>query len=111
MSTNRVQYIEGSDLPDLAFAWFDGNKVLIDFSTGYTFELKIGLRGRTALITKTTGITGAATSPNVTISWSTSGELNALAAGNYTGQLTAQRTADNKQRVMTFEFIVESKVM
>jgi hypothetical protein len=38
----------------------DSNNALIDFSSGYTFTFKIGYKGRTALLTKTTGIVGAA---------------------------------------------------
>jgi hypothetical protein len=107
---NKVEYMQGADLPDLALSWYDSNNNLIDFSTGYTFELKVGNPGETALITKTTGITGGAASPNVTVSWSTAGELNALAAGSYRGQLRAQR-GDGKQRYMTFLFEVNSGIL
>lgn len=98
----KVAYVQGSDLPDLAYDWKDTKGLLIDYSTGWTFELKIGEPGVAALVTKTSGITGAATSPNITIAWNTTGELNTLPPGDYRAQLRAQRTSDNKQRYMVF---------
>jgi hypothetical protein len=94
-----VSYVQGSDLPDLALEWRQDG-ALIDFSSGYTFSLKIGVPGEAASLTKTTGITGAATSPNITIAWATSGELNTLSVGVHAVQLAATRTADSKQRFL-----------
>lgn len=93
-------YVQGSDLPDLTFEWKDGSGNVIDFSSGYTFVLKIGTPGAAAALSKSTGITGAATSPNVTVSWATSGELNTLATGVYTLQLIVTRSSDSKQRIL-----------
>ncbi|MCA1569293.1 MAG: hypothetical protein LC798_03015 [Chloroflexi bacterium] len=93
-------YHTGADLPDLALTWLDTAGALIDFSSGYTFVAKVGTRAGVTSFVKTTGITGAATDPNVTIAWSTSGELNALAPGIYTLQVTATRTADAKERIL-----------
>lgn len=93
-------YIQGADLPDLTFEWRDRNGTLIDFSTGHTFVLKLGTPGAAATLTKSTGITGAATVPNVTVAWATSGELNTLTPGVYTLDLIATRTSDSKQRVL-----------
>jgi hypothetical protein len=100
------EYVQGADLPDLTFTWYAQDGTLIDLSTGYTFSLKIGNPGSAALITKTTGITGAATDPNVTIAWATSGELNTLAPGSYALQLQATRTADSKQRFLTDQITI-----
>jgi hypothetical protein len=105
-----TDYIEGADLPDLAFSWRDRNGALIDFSS-YSFELKIGFPGETALVTKTTGIAGFATDPNVIIAFLTTGELNALQAGNYRGQLKAQRAADGKQRYLMFNLAIGSRIL
>lgn len=107
----KVEYIEGADLPDLAITWYDANNLLVDFSAGYTFELKIGQPGKPALVTKTTGIGGFATAPNVVIAWNTTGELNSLPADTYTAQLKATRVADGKNRPMMFEFIVSRAVL
>lgn len=96
-----VPYTQGAELPDLTFEWRDSTGALIDFSSGYTFVLKLGTPGQAAVLTKSTGITGAATNPNVTVVWATSGELNTLTPGVYTLQLIATRSSDSKQRILT----------
>lgn len=100
-----VSYYKSAERPSLRLWLLDDERDLIDFSSGYTFSLKIGAAGSTALLTKTSGITGAAGAgtaptgtPNVTVEW-TSGELN-IAAGNHVGQLTA--TTGGLDRVFTF---------
>lgn len=98
-----LEYIQGADLPDAAITWRDRNNSIIDFSSGHTFSLKIGTPGQTALLTKSTGFTGAATSPNLTVAWATSGELNTLTAGTYSGQIKATRNSDSKDRFLPFE--------
>lgn len=95
-----LQYTAGADLPDGGVEWKDRNGTIIDFSTGYTFEVRVGSAGSAATFSKTTGITGAATSPNLTIQWATSGELNTLPAGNYSVQIIATRTADSRARIL-----------
>ncbi len=89
----RWIYRKSAERPSASLWLFDTNRTLIDFSSGYTFSLKIGTPGSTALLTKTTGITGAAGSgsdptgtPNVVIAW-TAGELN-IAPGVYAWELT-----------------------
>lgn len=94
-----VEYAQGSDLPDLGLVWKDTAGTLINFSDGWTFEAKIGRLGEAAQFVKSTGITGAATSPNVLVQWATTGELNALDPGTYTLQLAATRTADGRTRL------------
>jgi hypothetical protein len=102
-----VEYIQGADLPDFAVEWADRDGAPILFgSIAHTFELKIGRRGNPATLTKSTGITGADTSPNVTVAWSTSGELNTLAVGTYDADLIATRTSDGKQRKLRFRLVV-----
>lgn len=99
-------YIQGSDLPDLTITWRDSTGAILQYGSGHTFELKLGTPGSAAVITKTTGITGANTDPNVTIAWATSGELNTLTPGVYTADLTATRTSDSKQRKLRFQLPV-----
>lgn len=94
-----LEYIQGSDLPDSAITWLDNSGQPIDFSSGYTFEARIGNPGQAALVTKTTGILGASTTPNITITWANTGELNTLTPGSYDLDLRATRTADSKQRI------------
>lgn len=105
-----VEYITGADLPDLKITWTDNDNAVINFSTGWTFEALVGKRSHPALITKTTGITGASSAPNLTIAWD-EGELDALTAGNsYDVVITATRTADDKQRKMTATIFIKDTV-
>lgn len=101
-----LSYASTAERPDAHLWIFDDDGTLIDFSTG-TFSLKIGHAGTAAILTKSTGITGAAGAgvepsgtPNVVIVW-TAGEL-ALTPGRYSGQLTW--TVSSKDRVFTVSF-------
>ncbi len=89
-----VSYHATAARPALQLWLLDDDKTLIDFSTGWTFSLKIGAKASTALLTKTTGIVGAAGvgieptgTPNVVITWA-AGELN-LPPTEHAWQLTA----------------------
>jgi hypothetical protein len=96
-------YRVGQELPAMAFAWTDRTNTVIDYSTGWTFTAKVctAAAPTTTLLTKTTGITGAATSPNITVDWTTT-DLSALTAAatgtDYVVHLIARRTADSKDR-------------
>jgi len=71
-------YRQDQELPSWACDWYrkvSGVDTLIDFSSGYTFQVLLVNRDGTIALTKTSGITGAATAPNVTVAWA-SGELN-----------------------------------
>ena len=94
------KYHTTSERPAITY-WYRVNRTLIDFSTGYTFTVVVTtLDGETTLITKTSGITGAAGSgtetdgtPNLTVTWG-AGELAALTAGeSYKATLTPTLTA------------------
>lgn len=100
-----ISYYKTAERPSLELWLVDDAGDLIDLSSGYTFSLKIGEPGSAALLTKTSGITGAAGAgtepdgtPNVTVAW-TAGEL-ALTPGVYVAQLTA--TTSSLDRVWTF---------
>ena len=102
-----VTYHSAAERPALELWILDDDGALIDFSSGYTWSLKIGAAGSTALLTKTTNITGAAGAgtaptgtPNVVVTWS-AGEL-AITAGVYTAQLVA--TTSSTDRVFEFPF-------
>lgn len=92
-----VEYVKGSELPDLAITWTDTNGDVINFATGWTFTVRIGVEGQEAEHTKTSGISGAATAPNVTVAWS-AGELDDLAARVWSCQVTARNEATGKDR-------------
>jgi hypothetical protein len=108
---NTVEYVQGADLPDLAINWYDSEKVLIDFTTGYNFELKVGKPGQAALITKSTGFIASLVSPNLTVQWAAEGELNTLIPGVYKGQLKATRAADQRSRFLVFNLEVTTPVL
>jgi hypothetical protein len=101
MSAFSLRYAKTADRP-AAEGWiFDDDGSLVDLSA-YTLVLKVGNPGSAALLTKSSGITGAAGAgveptgtPNVVITWS-AGEL-AITPGTYTAQLTA--TASSLDRV------------
>lgn len=103
-------WIIDADLPDLDGTWKDSTGAVIDL-TAYTFtELRIGREGHAALLTKASGVTFAATDPNVTVSW-TVGELAVLTPGkSYSGLIVATRTGDNKKREMPFTIRLNDSV-
>lgn len=104
-----LNYNAAAELPDATFAWRDDDKNLIDFSSGFSFQLKLSLDGKTADLTKVDGFTGAATDPNVTVSWDVD-ELSVLAPGPYSGQLRARRDSDSKDRYLTFSLRVDRTI-
>jgi hypothetical protein len=91
-----IQYAKGAVRPDLSLWVYDDDGELIDFSTGFTFTVRIGDRGKPAVKQKTTGIVGAAGSgseddddgvPNLRIQWA-AGDLD-VTPGEYTIQINA----------------------
>lgn len=99
-----IVYPQGAELPDLGITWNTSTGVPIDFSVGWTFVLNLaGIypSGAPLVLTKSTGITGnGPVSPNITITWATTGELNTLIPGNYVFQLQATNTTTSKIRDM-----------
>lgn len=92
--SGALRYYQGAERPALKLWLLDDDGSLIDFSAGYSFEFKVGLAGATPLLTKTSGIAGAAGAgveptgvPNIVVTWS-SGEL-AIATGAYSWALRA----------------------
>lgn len=104
-----------AERPSLKFWWVDDDGVtLIDFSTGYTFVLKLGAPGQAATFTKSTGITGAAGSgsepsgtPNLVVSF-TAAELDGLTKGPTTLQIRA--TTGGLDRVMEHKVTVKDVI-
>jgi hypothetical protein len=84
-------YIRGALLPDAALTLLDYDDSVLPLATGYTFTLRVYAQTDYAftddLFTKTGGLNGADTAPNLTIVWATAGELSTLAAGMYVIQL------------------------
>lgn len=99
-------YRADQELPAMALEWLDRDGTVIDFSTDYNFTVQLTRKTQptTVVATKTTGVTGAATSPNVLIDWSTSDFSGLTAEDNgttYLVHVTARRTADSKDRVFS----------
>jgi hypothetical protein len=105
-----LEYTQGAELPDAAITWLDSSGDIIDYSSGWGYQIKVGTVGGSALFTKTTGITGAATAPNVTVTWGTAAELSTLDAGFYTVQLKATRTLDSKDRFMDVQLRIKPAI-
>lgn len=120
---DTVEYFIGDESDGLALWWYrsDAPSTLVDFSASHTFSSKLYLASDSAKTNvfnaaKTTGFTGAAGAgvkpsgtPNLTVSWATSGELNSVTtAGLYVFQIVATRTSDSRER--TGEVHVQLKV-
>jgi hypothetical protein len=108
--SNTLRYHTTASLPSSGTWLLDDDGALIDFATGYTFSLKIGHKGSAAILTKTTGITGATGAgveptgtPNVVFAWSDA-EFAGKTPGPYTWQLTCTATSGGKDRVFEGRF-------
>lgn len=105
---SKVEYIQGTLLPDLTLELRDDDGNLINFS-GYAFTLRVGVPGQTRVLSKPSGITGTSTSPNVTIAW-TAGELDTITPGAYEADLIATRNSDSKVRIARFALTVRPRI-
>lgn len=92
-----IPFTQGAELPDTPLTWVDGNGDIVNFASGWTFTLRLGMPAGEAELEKTTGITGAATAPNITVSWA-AGELDDLSPGTRVMQLWARQTSSGKDR-------------
>ena len=97
-------YRADQELPSMAFDWLDRDGNPIDFSDGWTFALKFAAstKSGTVLATKSSGITGSATLPNVVVDWADGDfdDLSPAPAGTiYSLHLVATRTSDGKNRI------------
>jgi hypothetical protein len=108
-----ITYIQGAELPDIEVTWNDSDGNAIDFTSGWTFTLRIGQTGQAASLEKTTGITGSSGvggTPNVVISWSST-ELETLAVNSYKMQLIARNTSSGKDRKLSDDLVIEAQVL
>jgi len=100
-----LTYFAGDERPDWK-ATVTVNGVADDMGTGYTFTARIAADlSSAAVLTKTTGITGAA-SGVVTVAWA-AGDL-ALTPGTYVATLTARRTSDSRDWTVSEPLIIKS---
>ena len=105
-----ISYIQGAELPDVEITWRDSDDAIIDFSTGWTFIVRIGQTGQAATLEKTTGITGDNIAPNVVIAWSNT-ELETVPVNTYQMQVIARHTASGKDRKFSETFAIEAQVL
>lgn len=88
-----LTYHRGDELPQWV-ATVTVNGTAPDLSTGYTFVVTVKQGDGTAVLTKSTNISGA-TAGVVTVSWADA-ELD-ITAGTYRVMLTATRTLDSAE--------------
>lgn len=95
------EYIQGSSLPDWGASWLDADGAVIDFSSGWTFVgHMVNTKTYEVEFAKTTGISGAATEPNITTQWDVD-ELD-IPAADYTWYIFATNTGTSKTRISNF---------
>jgi hypothetical protein len=80
-------YYLGAEDPTYPVTWRNSAGAVIDFSGAWTFSLKLGHPGQDAVLSKTEGIVGAATAPNITVTWATT-DFDDVDPGTYVLQLT-----------------------
>jgi hypothetical protein len=104
-STPAFTLYRTGERPDVRLWLTDDADTLVDLSSGYTFELKLGVEESAAWFTKTTGMTGAAGAgvrptgtPNLVLTF-IAGELDSAQVGLTTGQIKA--TTGGKDRFWT----------
>lgn len=99
MSQAQLKYYNDQELQSATFDWSNAG---YDFSTGWTFNVRLcrSTAPATTLLYKTTGITATATT--ITVAWTTTDWAGLEAAVNgtpYVLHLYARRTADSKDLV------------
>ena len=98
MSANEtITYKRDQSLPAWTVAWYNRNEALYDFATGWTFEVVLSNANTgTDVLTKTSGIVGYDTAPNVSVGWA-AGELD-VEPGTYFVLLSAIDGASRRNR-------------
>lgn len=106
--SSGYRYKLDQELPDYILTGLDYDGSIVDFSSGWTFTVKIALAtAPTAQLATPGTVTGAATSPNLRIGWGTSAWAG-LTAGDYVGLVYCRRTADSKDLVYDIDFVLEA---
>jgi len=92
-----------ANLPSANFLWLDSSGNPLDFSSGWTFSMKIGQPPNSYAILKTTGLLGLTStngSSNLIVTWANN-ELSNLTSGRWYFQITATQTSNGAQRILT----------
>lgn len=102
-----LEYHRSDELPQWV-ATISYNGSLPDFSSGWTFRVVIAEDTESAaVLTKTTGITGA-TGGVITVAWA-SAELD-IAPGEYVIQLKATRTSDSAEATVADVITIKARL-
>lgn len=98
MSQLRAAYSIGDDLDDLAVFWQATSGAYRDFSTGWSFEIKVGnANGVNFTTANVTGQVGSSTVPSLVVAWA-AGTLDTITAvGDYYVQVRCTRSVDSKK--------------
>jgi len=109
-----LRRVVGAVLPDIAL-WLTEDDDLVNLSVAHTYTLVVRTLGGQQRFSKADDFTGAAGSgtidsgtPNLTIAFDLTGELDLLVAGRYKATLTATRTSDSKPRIWQFYLDMDS---
>ena len=102
--TGVLRYTRTDELEPVSITWYQPNGTLYNFTSGWTFRARIGT-GSGFLVEKTTGFTGAATAPNLSINFTT-GELDGVPSGTYHLDVQATFTATAQTITRTWVFQV-----
>lgn len=102
-------YTRGAELPSITIEALDTNGQPINFSTGWTFQVKVGEPGKTALVSAST-VVGASSKPNLTVNFAP-GVLDVCATGvTYTVQLACTNPT-GQARIYTTQLRVTDAVL
>jgi hypothetical protein len=109
-----VDYRKGDELPNVPVYWVEKRPnqadLVYNLGAGWTFTVLVGLPDEPALLTKTSGVTGAATLPNVSIVWD-EGELDVLPADVYVATLVATEAATGKDMSLDFGLRIRAGIL
>jgi hypothetical protein len=113
-STPAITLYRTAERPDVRMWLRDDTGALLDLSSSYTFELKLGTAGSAATFTKTSGFTGAVGAgieptgtPNLVLTF-TAADLDAVPVALSAGQIKA--TTGGKDRFFTFSVLVKDVI-
>ena len=96
-----MTYNNGAELPDKGYTLRDSSGVNLELDTDWTFTATVYGGGTQGIrFIKSTGFTGydAAQTPNLVVTWATTGELSTLAPGEYMVKYVATYGPSGKTR-------------